>query len=119
MTTLHVLTLACCLALPASAAAADEPALARYAFEEPHMGTLFRIIVYAPDEQTARKASKEAFARVSDLNAIMSDYLSTSELMRLCAKAGGDPIKVSGDLFFVLSRAEEVSRASDGAFDVT
>ena len=50
------------------------------------MGTLFRILIYAPDEATARKASQEAFARVSALNAIMSDYLSTSELMRLCAK---------------------------------
>jgi thiamine biosynthesis lipoprotein len=49
----------------------------------------------------------------------MSDYLSTSELMRLCAKAGGNPVKVSGSLFFVLSRAQEVSRHSDGAFDVT
>jgi thiamine biosynthesis lipoprotein len=39
--------------------------------------------------------------------------------MRLCAKAGGDPVPVSDELFFVLSRAEEASRRSDGAFDVT
>jgi thiamine biosynthesis lipoprotein len=116
MTHRLVLALTCLSALPAFAA---EPALSRHTFEERHMGTLFRILVYAPDEAKARMASKQAFARVSALNAIMSDYLSTSELMQLCAKAGGEPVTVSDELFFVLSRAQEVSRRSDGAFDVT
>src|SRR5207245_2116736 len=49
----------------------------------------------------------------------MSDYQATSELMQLCAKAGGDPAPVSEELFFVLSKAQEVSKLSDGAFDVT
>jgi thiamine biosynthesis lipoprotein len=39
--------------------------------------------------------------------------------MRLCAKAGGGPVKVSDELFFVLRRARDVSKLSDGAFDVT
>jgi thiamine biosynthesis lipoprotein len=116
MTTFRVLIPACLFVLPAPAA---EPALSRHTFSEPHMGTFFRIIVWAKDEETARKASKGAFARVSELNGIMSDYLSTSELMRLCAKAGGEPVKVSGELFFVLSHAQKVARESDGAFDVT
>jgi thiamine biosynthesis lipoprotein len=115
MTTSGILALACLL-LRADAA---EPKLARHAFEERHMGTLFRIVVYAKDAATARQASKEAFARVSALNAIMSDYQSTSELMQLCGKAGKGPVKASDELFFVLSRAQEVSRRSEGAFDVT
>ncbi len=96
-----------------------EPSLSRYHFTEPHMGTRFQIIVYAPDEGTAHKAAKDAFARIASLNAIMSDYDKTSELMRLCAQAGGPPVPVSAELFFVLSRAQEVSRQSGGAFDVT
>jgi thiamine biosynthesis lipoprotein len=83
------------------------------------MGTLFQIKLYAPDEYTANKAAKEAFARIASLNAIMSDYDQASELMRLCAQAGGPPVPVSGELFFVLSKAQEVSRQSGGAFDVT
>src|SRR5205807_2426091 len=63
--------------------------------------------------------SQAAFARVASLDASMSDYRQESELMRLCAKAGGPPVRVSDELFFVLRRAEEVSRRSDGAFDVT
>src|SRR6185437_10425739 len=96
-----------------------EPSLSRFQFTEAHMGTRFQIIVYAPDKDTAHKAAKDAFARIESLNGIMSDYQETSELMRLCAKAGGPPVPVSAELFLVLSRAQEVSRQSGGAFDVT
>lgn len=96
-----------------------EPTLSRYSFREPHMGTQFQIILYAPDKTKADKAAKDTFARIEFLNRTMSDYQDTSELMRLCAKAGGPPVPVSAELFFVLSRAQEVSRLSDGAFDVT
>jgi FAD:protein FMN transferase len=105
------------LALVVWLAAADD--LKRFTFREPHMGTTFGIQVYAADEAAARKAAKEAFARVAELNAIMSDYDPASELMRLCGKAGGAPVKVSGPLFEVLQRAQRVSAETDGAFDVT
>ncbi|MCS7046600.1 MAG: FAD:protein FMN transferase [Gemmataceae bacterium] len=95
------------------------PDLRRFTFQEPHMGTLFRIVLYAPDEGTAKAAAKEAFARVAELNRIMSDYLADSELMQLCQRAGGDPVPVSADLFAVLHKADEIARLSDGAFDVS
>jgi thiamine biosynthesis lipoprotein len=83
------------------------------------MGTRFKIIVYARDEDAAKSAVKAAFQRIADLDGIMSDYRSTSELMRLCQKAGGDPVPVSDDLFRVLEQSQEIARLSDGAFDVT
>src|SRR5262249_22764670 len=85
----------------------------------PHMGTRFQLTMYAPDEATASKAARAAFARIAELDGIMSDYRPASELMRLCAKAGGDPVPVSPELFAVLDKAQEVSRLSAGAFDVT
>ncbi len=91
----------------------------RFHFTEPHMGTTFGVTVWADDEATARAAAKEAFARASALNSIMSDYLPTSELMRLCGKAGGPAVKVSPELFTVLERAGRVSVETEGAFDVT
>ncbi len=93
--------------------------LTRFEFEEPHMGTKFRIVLYAPDETVAKKAARAAFDRIEDLNRIMSDYLSTSELMQLCKKAGGDAVSVSRELFDVLVKAEEMAKKTDGAFDVT
>jgi thiamine biosynthesis lipoprotein len=86
------------------------------------MGTTFRVVLYAADAATAKKAAEAAFARVAELDDRMSDYKQTSELMRLCkhfAKEVGEPVKVSDDLFAVLRKAEELSKKSDGAFDVT
>ncbi len=93
--------------------------LKRFEFTERHMGTPFRVVLYAADEATAKKAAKQAFARAAQLDAILSDYKPDSELMRLCKKAGGGPVKVSEDLFRILRRAEDIWRRSDGAFDVT
>ena len=108
------------LAILSSRLRADGPvALQRFTLQEPHMGTTFRIVLYAADEATAKKAAKAAFARVAELNRILSDYLPDSELMQLCKQAGGDPVKVSDDLFAVLRKSEEIAKLSDGAFDVS
>jgi thiamine biosynthesis lipoprotein len=98
---------------------AQPPVLKEYTFTEPHMGTEFKIVFYTGDDATAKKAAKAAFARVAELDLIMSDYKKNSELMRLCEKAGGGPVKVSEDLFKILSVSQEISKRSGGAFDVT
>ena len=92
----------------------------RYEFEQRQMGVLFKLILYAHDRPTANKAASAAFARIEQLNRIMSDYDSTSELMRLCQESGpGKPVAVSRDLTRVLSHARSLSSRTDGAFDVT
>ncbi len=105
-----------CFALP------DPPAggpFKRFAFDEAHMGTRFRIVLYATNEPAARDAARAAFDRIAAFDDCMSDYKPDSELMRLCARAGGDAVVVSPELFTVLEKAREVAEKSDGAFDVT
>ena len=97
----------------------DNPPLSRFQYTQLHMGVAVRLVVYAPDEPTAVRACTAAYARIAALEDIMSDYRPTSELMRLCAQAGGPPVRVSDDLFLVLRRAHDLARRSNGAFDVT
>jgi FAD:protein FMN transferase len=97
----------------------DRQTSRRFTFSEAHMGTIFRIVLYAPDATTAEKASRAAFDRVTALDNTMSDYKPDSELMRLCGAAGGPTVKVSEDLFQVLTAAQKLAVRSDGAFDVT
>src|SRR5580704_15843482 len=102
--------------------AIDTQSPMRFEFESKHMGTTFRIVLYTDKEETAKKVADAAFARVAELDGIMSDYKQTSELMQLCKKFAtevGEPVKVSDDLLFVLQKAEEVSKKSDGTFDIT
>lgn len=102
------------------AAPVEATRLQRFEYRQPHMGVAFVIRLYADDEAAAKRAAEAAFARVAELNAILSDYDPDSELMRLCREsAPGKPIPVSEELAFVLSRSLAMARRTDGAFDVT
>jgi thiamine biosynthesis lipoprotein len=83
------------------------------------MGVQVRIVVYAADPQVADRACRAAFARIAELEDVFSDYRPSSELMRLCALAGGPPVPVSEHLFTVLTHAHTLSQQTNGAFDAT
>jgi FAD:protein FMN transferase len=93
--------------------------LKRYEAVEPHMGTLVRITLYAPDEQHARAAFRAGFDRIRDLDTILSDYKPDSELNRVAKTAVGRPTRVSDDLLAVLAASQELAEATHGAFDIT
>lgn len=79
------------------------------------MGTLVGITLYAANPAMAKAAFERGFARIAALNRLFSDYLEDSEVNALSTT----PRKVSRELYEILRFAREVSRASNGAFDVT
>ena len=107
------------LLLSGCVSAKREPKLQLFEATQPHMGTLFTLSLYAPDAPTANDAAKAAFARVADLNMILSDYEEESELRRLIRQPVGKPVTVSDDLMTLLQRSEALARRTDGAFDAT
>jgi len=91
----------------------------RCEFVEPHMGTLFRIVLFTSDPTAGKMAARTAFDRIAALDRILSDYDSESELMRLCRHPYGRPVPVSADLFTLLHRSQQLAEETGGAFDVT
>ncbi len=83
------------------------------------MGVDFHLKFYAPNRTKAERIAKAVYARVEHLNNIFSDYESNSELNRLCRAPVGRPVKVSAELFDVLSRSQELAIQTRGAFDIT
>jgi thiamine biosynthesis lipoprotein len=84
------------------------------------MGTMFRIIMYAPDSATASAAAQKAFCRLDTLNMILSDYREDSEINRLCRTSGtGAYVKVSNDLWKIIDESIRGARMSDHTFDIT
>src|SRR2546423_5680211 len=90
----------------------------RREFVELHMGVAVRIELYVPDEAGGRVAARAAYARIAELEDIMSDYRPESEVRRLAERSGA-AVPVSEPLFAVVARALELARQSDGAFDPT
>lgn len=93
--------------------------LERFEFVRLRMGTAVRIVLYAPDEASAREASDAAYARVDNIESVMSHYRQDSELSRLSASSGSGAKRVSPELFKILKVAREFSARSRGALDVT
>lgn len=91
----------------------------RHEQTQTHMGTTFKLTFYCDDEATASQAGKLAFARIGEIDSILSDYKSDSELSRLNRAAGGPAQPVSEDFFAVLARAREMHACTDGAFDIS
>lgn len=108
------------LGMAVTGAASGEPAAERFQFTQVEMAVPIRIVLYCEDPSTATRAAEAAFARIHELNGILSDYDPESELRRLCQSTGsGGQVPVSEDLWQVLNHAQTLAERSDGAFDVT
>lgn len=101
-------------------------ALQRYERSEVHMGTTCTLIFYADSEAAANQGAQAAFSRIKQLDHQLSNYRETSEISQLARKSNTAhkhghlaPIPVASDLWQVLLASQELSRTSDGAFDVT
>ena len=83
------------------------------------MGTTYRIVLYADTRTSGDAAAQRAFERIAVIDAQLSDYRPDSELSQVTAEAVRHPVAVSPDLLRLLERAQQLARASDGAFDIT
>jgi len=97
----------------------SEEELTRYSYSAPHLGSMVRLVFYSEDKEHADQLAESCFQRIKDLDAVLSDYRSDSEVSELCAKPIGKAHKVSDTLFSVIAQAQSISAKSDGAFDVT
>ncbi len=93
----------------------------RYVFTQPKMGSPFTIILYTSDSLTAASLAEQAFSLVDDYVQIYSDYIDSSELNRLCARAGAgaQPVQVSAPMYDILLRSKKAFELSRGKFDIT
>ena len=97
-----------------------ETTLQRFQFERVEMAVPVRIVLYCQDAPAATAAAEAAFARIHQLNGILSDYDAASELRRLSDTATeGKAVAVSDDLWRVLEQSQRFAQLSDGAFDIT
>lgn len=83
------------------------------------MGTTFTLALYGQDRDRLETAADAAFAEVRRLERMLSNYRPTSEWSRVNREAADHPVRVSRELFELLSACLDYSRASEGAFDIT
>ncbi|WP_437204706.1 FAD:protein FMN transferase [Planctomicrobium sp. SH664] len=117
--TLRISAILCALFVSLPEVAAEEE-LQRFEFQRIRMGIPVSLTVYASTQESANEATNAAYARLKQLDQLLSDYDDDSELMRVCKGAAvGVPQAVSPDFWLVLQRAQQLAGETDGAFDVT
>ena len=81
------------------------------------MGTEINLIVCGPDQDGCNRAAQATFDRIASLSSVFSRHDPASELSALNRQ--GELATLSAELAEVLDLAATISRASDGAFDIT
>jgi FAD:protein FMN transferase len=83
------------------------------------MGTSMQVQAIGGDEAVRRAAIDEAFAAMAEVDRLMSNYRTDSELSQVNRDAARSPVVVSDPLLRVIEAGQRISAASNGAFDVT
>ena len=87
--------------------------------EDGIMGTRIVVELWAEDRAKGTAAIDAVLAEMRRVDRDMSTYKSTSEVSKVNAEAARQPVKISDELFELLTQAVEYSKVTDGAFDIT
>lgn len=102
-----------------TAVASSEAGVNLLKMEGPTMGSYFSITIANPPDDLAADWQLAIEQELRKINDLMSTYLESSELSRFNQSTSTDWFPVSTELAFVVDAAQTISKASDGAFDVT
>lgn len=84
------------------------------------LDTSCQITIYDDDikEGTAERIAKDAFQVIHRYEKLLSKTVSGSDIDRI-NESGGQPVEVSDETIAVIGMANEISKKSGGAFDIT
>ncbi len=83
------------------------------------MGTVLQIEIEASSSPTAELAAEAAFKEVQKLEELLSNYKESSEISKINQKAALEPIKVSEETFQFLVQALQITKKTNGAFNIS
>jgi thiamine biosynthesis lipoprotein len=83
------------------------------------MGSELQLRAWTTGEAAARASFDAVFAEFERLEALMSTWRPGSDVLRINAAAGVQPVPVNADVRDVLRQARQISEWTEGTFDVT
>jgi thiamine biosynthesis lipoprotein len=83
------------------------------------MGTVFEIAAYQDSSQDVSDSIDKAFREIVRIDDLLSDYKPESALSTLNRSAHLHTERVPPDLYLIIEKAVELSRVSEGKFDIS
>jgi len=88
-------------------------------YQDHAMGTNVSVWFWTDREADAAKAAEAMFGEMKRLDKEMTTWLPDSDLSKINTAAGDKPVAVSDETIAVIQRALDVSKRSNGVFDIT
>ncbi|WP_413997323.1 FAD:protein FMN transferase [Maribacter sp. 2307ULW6-5] len=83
------------------------------------MGSRFELTVVAQDSASAHGHLDRAIGEIARIERLISSWDPRSQTTAINQNAGVAPVTVAPELYALIARALEISKATDGAFDIT
>ena len=83
------------------------------------MGSRFDITIVSKDSISANAFIDEAVAEITRIEKLISSWDSNSQTAEINRNAGIKPVKVDLELFQLIERSKQISKITDGAFDIS
>jgi thiamine biosynthesis lipoprotein len=85
----------------------------------PMMGTEVSVYLWSDDSEAGRAALEAVFQEAGRIDRLMSTYKDDSEISEINRTAAISPVVVGDELYRLIKRSIEISRLTEGAFDIT
>lgn len=82
------------------------------------MATRFEIAIHGDNQARLRGAAEEALGEIERLDSQLSFYNPASEISRINARAADEPVRVDPRVFRLIENCAELSRRTEGLFDI-
>lgn len=82
------------------------------------MGSAFEFVILAP-AALGEGLLQDAFDEVKRLEVLLTEFSDTSVTTSINRSAGSTSIQVSDEVYAILKRSKEISKLTQGAFDIT
>ena len=83
------------------------------------MGCGFEFTIVDEDSAHAAQLLEESINEVKRIESLLSEWIDTTETSRINRAAGQHPVQVSPELYNLLKRSLDISRMTQGAFDIS
>ena len=83
------------------------------------MGSRFEITVVAKDAEAAQAHINTAIEEITRIEHLISSWNAASQTSEINRNAGIKPVKVDEELFTLIGRCVELSKLTNGAFDIS
>jgi thiamine biosynthesis lipoprotein len=83
------------------------------------MGNHFDISLVAEEEELANEWIQQGFNHIKEIEYLLTTYSETSDLYRINAAAGIEPVVVQKETFDIIERSLQISALTQGAFDIS